>query len=200
MRKLTLIILVGIIFFLSSNMLPAQEKTPRIGVGVSLGKEAIPIEDYEVSAVFTLFDFPSFYIPILISPRFKLEPEIGLYRYSRSTKDSESSNMVFSLGCSIFPMTQKGKVSIYYGARLEIVRFSFSYKYSQDGHHESREDSNTDFYIGPAIGGEYFFTEHLSVGGETQVNFIFIGQGDDTEDTSESVIRTKTLIFLRWYF
>ena len=198
MKKVSLILLFGTAFFLISNLLYAQEKETRLGVGVSLGKESLLIDE---DAILTLFDFPRFYIPIITSPQFRFEPEIGLYRYSRSGDDWESSYMILSLGCGIFPMTHKGKVYIYYGARLGLVRISYSSEYTWNGHTESDEDSKTDFYIGPTIGGEYFFTDHLSLGGEAQLNYTFIGQFDNgDDDVSESLISSKTLIFVRWYF
>jgi len=62
--------------------------------------------------------------------------------------------------------------------------------------------SKIDFYIGPALGAEYLFTKRFSLGGEIQLNFISIGQwdGDLSAENSESVVRTKPLIFVRWYF
>ena len=199
MKKASLILLFGTAFFLMSNLLHAQEKAARFGIGVSMGKEVLGFED---GGLVTVFDFPSFYMPILISPRFRLEPEIGLWRYSGSGKNWEESYTILSLGCGIFPMTKKGKVYIYYGARFGLIRISYSAEYSWNGHTESDDDSKTDFHVSPAIGGEYFFTDHLSLGGEAQLNYIFVGQvdDDDDDDVSESLIRSKTLIFVRWYF
>jgi hypothetical protein len=136
-------------------------------------------------------------LPISLSSNFRIEPEIGYYRYSGSDEDWEESYSILSIGCGIFSVTQKGKVDIYYGLRLGLRSTSYSYRYTWDGV-DSVDESKTDFYIGPAIGGEYFFTKHLTLGGEIQLNYIFIGQWDDGEG-SESVIRTKPLIFVRWY-
>ena len=189
--------LLGMAFLFKPILLPAQEQATRIGIGVSLGKEAIPIDD---NFVFSWFDYPNFYIPILISSHFRLEPVLGFYHYSRSRDDMKRSDDIFSLGCGIFPVTQKEKLYIYYGARLEAIHYSSSYEYPDFNNQESDKASKTDFYIGPAIGGEYFFSEHFSLGGEDQVSFIFIGQDDGSDNDSESAIRNKTLFFLRWYF
>jgi len=189
MKKLNLIVLIGIAFLMMTNLLYAQEKAARVGIGVSLGKQIFGIDD---GAALTLFDFPSICIPIITSPKFRLVPEIGLYRYSRSTDGSDYSYMILSMGCGIFPMIQKGNGYIYYGGRLGLVRMSYS--------NENDDDSKIDFYIGPAIGGEYFFTDHLSLGGEAQLNYTFMGQFEYDDDVSESLISSKTLIFVRWYF
>lgn len=179
--------------FYLSNFLHAQEEGNRIGFGVSLGKEIIDLD----GGALTLFDFPSFYLPISISSRFRLEPEIGYYHYSGSDEDWKVSETIISGGCGIFFMTRKEKVNIYFGARLGIMSTSSSWEYSWNGQ-EKDKDSKTDFFIGPALGGEYFFTKNLSLGGEIQVNYINLGQWSDS-DGSESVIRTKSLIFIRWY-
>jgi len=192
MKKASFIMLLVVTSFYLSNFLHAQEERSRIGFGVSLGKEIISSD-----GGLTLLDFPSFYVPINISSHFRFEPEIGYYRYSESGEYGESSNEILSIGCGIFLMTRKGKVDIYYGARLGLISTSYSYRYTWDGV-DSYDDSKTDFYVGPVLGGEYFFTKHLSLGGEIQFNYISMGQWDDGEG-SESVIRTKPLIFVRLY-
>ena len=203
MRKASLVLLVGIALFLVPNLVCAQAKGSSFGFGASMGKEVLPIEYGRLA---TVLDFPSFYMPIHISPGFRIEPEIGLWRYSYSRKDGtdwESSYSVFSLGFGIFPVINKGKVHIYYGARLRLISTSTSSAYSWNGHTESDDESKTDVSIGPAIGGEYFFTDHLSLGGEAQLNYTSIGQfddDDDDQDVSESIISSKTLFFVRWYF
>jgi len=194
MKKASFIMLLVVTSLYLSNFLHAQEERSRIGIGVSIGKEVLAAEGMQL----TLFDFPTFYLPISLSSNFRFEPEIGYYRYSGSGEYGKESNSILSIGCGIFFMTRKGKVDIYYGARLGFMSTSYSYRYTWNGL-ESDSDSKTDFYIGPAIGGEYFFTKHLTLGGEIQFNYISIGQWDDGED-SESAIRTKPLIFVRWYF
>jgi hypothetical protein len=199
MRKASLVLLLGIALFLVSNPVYAQKKTPSFGIGVSMGREVIFIY---YQSMFTMSDYPSFYMPIRISPGFRIEPEFGLWRYSysRDGGDRKSTYTVLSLGCGIFPMTNKGKVNIYYGGRLGFLSISESYKNKWDGHIETDDDSKTDFYIGPVIGGEYLFTDHLSLGGEVQLNYTSYGRYNEDVDVSESLISTKTLIFVRWYF
>ncbi|MGB2697626.1 MAG: hypothetical protein WBD28_07185 [Candidatus Zixiibacteriota bacterium] len=198
MKKASLI-LFGIAFFLMSNPVYAQEKTPSFGIGVSMGREILMF--YDQGGV-TLFDYPSFYMPILISPGFLIEPEIGLWRHSYSKEngtDRKTSYRVFVLGCGIFSMTNKGKVNVYYGTRFGFVHISSCFDDRWNGHSEY-DRSKTDLRIGPAIGGEYFFADHFSLGGEAQLNYTFVGQFDNDDDVSESLISSKTLIFVRWYF
>jgi hypothetical protein len=169
-----------------SGPLHAQEPATRFGVGVSLGKEFMMIDGGQL----TLFDFPSFYLPIVVSPRFRVEPEFGLWRYSGSGDNWDSSYTLLAFGCGILGVSERGKGNVYYGARLGLLRTSYS---------DGDDDSKVDFYIGPAVGGEYLFADHLGLGGEAQLNYVHVGQWDDDDDVSESIIRSRTLIFVRWY-
>lgn len=195
MKKANFLFVIVVIFLLATSQLHAEEKKRRIGFGVSWGKQFFVSGE----GLVTYFDFPSFYVPIIISSHFRFEPEIGYYRYRRSDEDWKYSYTVLFTGCGIFYMMGKEKVDIYYGARLGLIHTSYLSEYSWNGQ-DKDEATKTDFYVGPAIGGEYFFTKHLSLGGEIQVNYIFIGKWSDiVGKRSESTIRTKTLFFLRWY-
>lgn len=177
MKKISFILLFMVSFFLVSNLIHAQEKENRVGIGISIGKE-IMFEE----GTFTLLDFPSFYVTFILSSHFRVEPEIGYYRYSSSWSDpyseGKSSYGILSVGCGLFYTIRKEKVDIYYGARLGFIRTSSYYKSSWNEWNGTTETdrSRVDFYIGPALGGEYFFTKHLSLGGEIQLNYISIGE------------------------
>jgi hypothetical protein len=66
----------------------------------------------------------------------------------------------------------------------------------------ANDETNTDFAVSPALGGEYFFNEHFSVSGEFQLNIIFtdseyspgVGIADAT------VIQTTQLLGVNIYF
>ena len=175
---------------------PADDGARRVGLGVSLGKEIIPAEE---DWVLSLFDFPSFYVPVAVSPRFRLEPEIGLYRHSYSEDDSDYSNTILRFGCGAFAVRDKGKADIYYGARLGLERSSYSHEWTWDGQREEIKRSRTDLGIAPTFGGEYFLSEHLSFGGEAQVGLSLLVKEDVEEDVSSSDMGTSTRLFVRWY-
>jgi hypothetical protein len=170
MKKVNFILLFLMIFFSASYLVQAQEERCRIGIGVGLS---------------TLYELPSFYLPINVSSKFRLEPEIGFYRHSAASFFGEEISTTLSIGCGIFRVVSKGKADMYYGARTGLVYNSY------------RTISITDFYVGPATGGDYLFDKHFSLGGEIQLNFVFIGllHGEDIGE-----IKTKTLFFVRWYF
>lgn len=203
MKRICFLLLLGAIVLSTAGPLHGLEeslrKPTRIGIGVPFGRKLVLIEDDEF--IFQPTGFSNIYIPVLLQSKLRLEPEFGLWRYSYSRDNgSESSSTYTSLrvGLGFFPIKQTGRVSLYYGLRLGITRTATSW----ESHGESDDASKTDFYIGPGFGGEYFFTDQLSIGGEAQVNYISVGQwsDDDDEDVSRSVISNNTLVFLRWYY
>ena len=202
MKTFTNIIIILMIIISTNNPLYAQNKTKGLGFGVSLGKEFLGGTELNIS----LLDFPSFYVPIILSSTFKLEPEIGFYSYSMSIEDPNEGwekveyYNIFSLGLGIFPLKQYDKVIIHYGVRLGLIHYSL--KDCLDDK-KVEKSSKTDYIISPSTGGEYFFNEHFSLGGETQLNIVFVDQYDDYYydiDVSETIIKSKVLFFLRWYF
>jgi len=182
----------------------AQEDGTRFGVGVSLNPSALLVED-GFQAFFLPFGFGDIYFPIIVSERFKLEPQLGLFRFSSETKSdgftSESSMTLWRLGAGLFyRLPASESLSAYVGPRFILLLSSESFKW--DG--EEDEISETDISIGAALGGEYFFSSHFSLGGEFQLNYLILGEPEDEEpDTFEldrSIISNNGLILLRWYF
>lgn len=170
MKKINSVLLFLVIFFSASYLVRGQEERSRIGIGVGLS---------------TLFELPSFYLPINVSSQFRLEPAVSFHRHSESSFFGEEISTTFSAGCGIFRVVGKGKVDMYYGARTGFVSRSYG------------TVSMVDFSFDPAIGGDYLFDKHFSLGGEIQLNCVFIGllKGRDSGE-----IKTKTLFFVRWYF
>lgn len=212
MKNSTIVLTILLICFAVSFQVAAQTDDTRIGLGVSLGKEVLASELLTI----TMLDNPSVYMPIVINGKFRIEPEFSLMTYSGSNEeyDVESHYKILVLGMGLFPQTRVGSVDIYYGIRLGIISTAYHEKY-QDWdyvwdpvYQDYREitstvendESKMDFFVGPAIGGEYFFSEHFSLGGEIQANFVFLGQYDDDSETSESMFKMKPLVFVRWYF
>ena len=152
---------------------------------------------------------------LAVAPNFRIEPEIGFFRSSSEIEqngdngsyDSKSTLKSFHVGVGIFPMVSQEKSKLYYGARLGIIRNSSSREssYSYEGYSDSDEDSNkaSGFYVAPTIGGEYFLSNHFSLGGEAQLRYsTFSEEGDDNNNAelSASSTATKALIFIRFYF
>jgi len=155
---------------------------------------------------------PTIFVPISISSNFRIEPAIGFIQLS-SDRDrepeyrSKSTSKSFHIGIGFFPVIPKEKYSLYYGTRLGFIKTSSSSEYSYSwGSHDS-EESTSGFFVAPAIGGEYFLSDHFSLGGEAQVRYTSLS-GEETEtnnerevtDLSSSSTSTRALIFIRFYF
>lgn len=160
------------------------------------------------------------YVPIIDSrENLRLEPEFGLTRSSMTEEIEdvgESSEKTTSLriGCGLFWYKPVNKVSFYYGGRIGIVRMSSSaeqdYKNPFLGEDSETKTSQTNLYLGPAIGAEYWISEHFSVGGEAQLLYTKYGEpkvetdGEEQEERevklSRSLMQTQYMFILRWYF
>lgn len=208
MKKLSWLLIILLTVFFVSNFAVAQEKVGmdrmRFGFGVALGKEIFPEVGYPVS----LLDFPSFYIPIIFAPNIRIEPSFGLVKYSASDTDWSDSYTLMDIGCGIFLLKWYGPVNLYFGGRVGMFKTSYKNEYTDwEGNEQTDEVKQTNMYFGPAIGGEYFFTSNLSLGGEIQFIYVKMGtmdygddaNGSEDDDYSESMMKTKTLFFIRWY-
>jgi hypothetical protein len=179
---------------------------PRIGLGVALGKEVYEITD---NGAVNQVDFPTFYVPVFIHPNLRLEPEIGFVRYSTTTGVSIIRNSILLTGCGAFIGHWCGPVYLYGGGRVAWIR-NTHFVQSMIG--AGKTTTLIDLMWGPALGGEYFFTPHLSLGGEIQFNFVKYKEYKITDYTADeptgaverlvkrTSARTKPLVFVRWYF
>ncbi|MGD8867764.1 MAG: outer membrane beta-barrel protein [Gemmatimonadales bacterium] len=179
----------------------AQDKAGKFGIGVSLEPSALVAEDFD--AFFLPFGFGDIYFPINAGEQIKIEPQLGLFRFSsEATADGFSSKQtitIWRLGAGIFyRLPASESLTAYVGPR-----FVFLFSSESDEFDGSADDSSaTDISIGAALGGEYFFSSHFSIGGEFQLNYVSLGDpdGNDTVDQSRSIISNNGLILLRWYF
>jgi hypothetical protein len=163
----------------------AQDRTFGLGIGLSpLTLSEHGIDAGLVSTVSAL------YVPITVSPGFRLEPEFGISRFSGDSGGFSGSETQFLFGLGLLGRQQRGDVSIYYGTRPAVLRTSFG---------GDLDGSRTSARISGVFGGEYFFSPHLGIGGEAQGNFFIIGDFDDNEDWPDSGLMTNVVLFVRWY-
>lgn len=151
----------------------SEQASPTVGVGVSgLGGTTL-------------------YVPIHL-PSLRIEPHIGYSRTSISRdEDDDESTSTFEVGGGVFTtLNSYENADLYAGGRLGLQRNA-----DTEG---ATTISTTDFFIGPAIGGEYFFGDHFSLGLEGALYFRSIGRTSET--ISESRINTDGRIFARIYF
>jgi len=178
----------------------AQDDPVRIGFGIGIGK-GISFIGSDLSVLALPIDFADFSV-IIRGESFRFEPTFGYFSTSSSssssgyTTESKSSNL--RLGTVLAYANAMGSTNFYYGIDFGVILSSESREYN-DPFVESRDESKTDFFIGPAVGGEYMFSDNFSLGGEIQINYISIGSFDGDSDESISAVSSRGKIILRWY-
>jgi len=190
---------------LISNIIIAQETELSFGLGVSLNPTAV--FGNSSSIMLLPVGFSNFYIPITLNNSKRIEPEFGIYSYSsESTSEGysiENSSTITRLGLGLlFLKPYSDNFNASFGLRIGLLSHSTTSKYN--GETSSRDQS--DLYIGIVVGGEHMLSEHFSIGGEIQLNYIEIGEEKRTpsasngNDRSESMITNNALLFFRWYY
>lgn len=179
----------------------AQDGGNRVGIGVSLIQGALiaDLEELQFGATF----LSNIYVPIIVGRSFKLEPEIGFLRFSEDGEFAEETITQWRFGIGAFYyMRAAESLRAYVGPRLGLQLTSMT-----DENGGKYEFDETDLLIGIALGGEYFFSDNFSLGGEIQLNYTSFGEpsykidGVEQEmDLGRSLINNNGLILLRWYF
>ena len=193
MKRCAIVLVVFCLLILVSYSAYAQEDKTRFGFGLSMGKEMVEVDDEMIS----VFDPPNFLLPILFGSGFFIEPEVGILRHQRNSDASNYNSTIIFLGVGFFKGRASGKLRPYLGARVGLSLISYKRDYTTTT--ADRKDSKTDLLIAPAGGVAFYIDPNFCIGGEFQLNYINIGQWDNNDDVSESAIRTKTLIFLRYF-
>jgi hypothetical protein len=185
----------GIIFIilLVLDLAHAQNNQASVGFGLNMGKEIVKVDDEWI----TVFDAPTFLVPILFSTGFRIEPEVGLYQYTRNSDASDYRMNIFFMGAGLYKGRRDGKLRPYFGGRLGLSRVAYKRDYKSSN--SDIDDSKKDVVIAPTAGISYFINPNFCFGGEFQLNYIIVGQWDNNDDVSETLIGSKTLIFLRYY-
>ncbi len=200
MKRIKRLFCIGLVFIIVMETNAQETAKIRTGFGVTFGKELFLFDEGDASGLTLPFDFANVSV-VIRGTKFRLEPRLGYFRFSRSSSTSfGSGKFTFSnwrLGALVAANKIKGSTNYYYGANLGLIFTSQSSNFGSD----SDSESKTDFFIGPAIGGEHMFSENFSLGGEIQVNYISMGEfnGESSIDVSQTAISTRGMIVVRWY-
>ena len=186
-----------------------QEAKTRTGIGISLE----PLKLFAIGSSFvTNAQTPvNIYVPISVSSSLTIEPEFGIFSFSsESGSDGSTSNRsasIIRLGAGFLAsVTNSPSVRVYAGPRVGVYLVSSKYTNSSQFGLSSSETSETDLTIGGSVGGEYFASDQMSVGGEALVTYYKFGEptrtpsSGTTSSFSQSMITSNVLFFLRWYF
>ncbi len=165
---------------------PATAQT-RFGLGVGIGTGTAGADFDGLGAI-------AVYVPIHASS-IRIEPEVGLLRVSSSDDDFEQSTTILQLGSGFFAnLSDDDDTAIYIGGRLGIQRFSASASFGD----EEEEESVSNFFIGPAVGGEHFLGDNFSLGGEARLIYLSFDE-EANSGLFDSALYTNAVFFVRWY-
>jgi hypothetical protein len=206
--KLIKSFLCCVLLLLSVISVKAQGDPVRIGFGVGFGREFTSVFVYGGIQELSVITLPVEFVDLSVTIRsknFLFEPTFGYSSTSRSytssssdySSDLNTSNL--RLGTVLAYVNTNESLNYYYGIDLGVFLNSESLEINDNGITETRDKSKTDFFIGPAIGGEYMFSNNFSLGGEIQVNYIWIGNFNDDSNISSSAISSRGKIIIRWY-
>ncbi|HVO72865.1 MAG TPA: hypothetical protein VMT35_02480 [Ignavibacteriaceae bacterium] len=182
-----------------------SQDTLTMGVGISLNPNFIFTNSENV--YYSLTNPTSFYLIFNIS-NIRFEPEFGYYTYSNDYNyDRSSETQAYSTlrtGLRIFcEIIMESSFKLYAGPRLGLIFTSSKFSYTGA---EEEKTTELDFISGICTGGEYLFSQHFSIGGEVQLNYIILGEpesshpGFSSSSRSASETGTNTEVFFRWYF
>lgn len=170
------------------------------------------IEQFKLNDIYQLNESPANKLIITINPtqNFRIEPEIG-FRTSKD-KETEAKGSAVFLGVGAFGMYQKGNLNIYAGGRIELGFVSSEYVYTS-GSSSSGSKRTTDIkrtMFGPALGGEYFFADNFSFGGELSIYYMVWKRTvtpsnsnsnyENDNNDENSGFSSNTGLFARFYF
>ncbi|PJA53470.1 MAG: hypothetical protein CO167_07285 [Candidatus Marinimicrobia bacterium CG_4_9_14_3_um_filter_48_9] len=146
---------------------------------------------------------PTFYVPIDFGT-WKLEPFFSYYNSTSTQNDGdEYSTTVKNLGLGLFWKTNFIKTSIFYGVRVGTYSDIYSREY-KNYPEDNYENSLKGTYVAPTVGGEYFFSNHFSLGGEISFERLISKQTSNNspyyEPTELLTYNTNPHITLRYYF
>ncbi len=168
MKKLVILsTLISILLF--SGSVSAQVK---VGVGVGLVE---PLSSAISNSLGGLGSGSDVLIPIRINDNILIEPKIGFFTVSGLD--------LFKIGVNgAFYLDVESAVSPYLGGSIAYSRTDIG-----------ANDLDL-FNFGVGVGGEYFWHEDASIGGEVGVSLVHMDAGD-----SETGIGTYAKLVLRWY-
>lgn len=219
MRRILVVIVMLAVFSTIPNSIFAVENVDNYGIGISLNPASEFSNDNGTNVA--LLRMVNVNFPMQLSSSFRLEPYLGLYSTTKSESNiyftEDVAQTAFQIGTGAFytwnPTTDK-KFTGYFGGRFGVVFQSSSLDHQATAFagnsHTAKSIKETDISIAAVLGGEYFLSQHFSLGGEIQ--FAFVNQGNPNEtdtpattnDTQEKLtvttFMTNAQIFVRLYF
>jgi hypothetical protein len=170
---------------------------------------------------------PALLVPIDVTSRIRIEPEIGVIRDTAShdsdvtiletlsqlapiSATQETRVTTVSAGAGAFFVQTSDKIKMQYGVRAGYARSATTVSLSAF----TFETRLNGYFIAPAVGGEYFVVDRFSLGAELQVRYTSLeGQQDsgvaaalrplivpNPTNRSQTILATRASVVARLYF
>jgi hypothetical protein len=201
--SISILVATGVLLTASAGAQSASSIKPRrVGVGVAISDASEVLLVGARDAVGAGL-FPAIFLPINITSRFRVEPELSGLResstHSDGLEDSTRRRSLVQVGAGTFGLARRERLTLYYGGRLAYLRLTLS-SFREPSPAEENTYQTGGWLFAPVIGAEYHVTEYLSVGGETSLKFI--SWSDDAASTNRSgtSVSSHGALTLRFYF
>lgn len=188
--SIALVVFLIPIGFLAGTQAAAQPDRgapPTIGLGVGLNAASVApsIDDGPSPLAFT--------VPITFSD-VRIEPHLGFALRQASSGDGTATRSALTFGTGAFYLTPVGDALFEAGARLGVVRTAIART-------AARRAVYIDLFLGPALAGEYYLSDHASLGVEARLLYLNVDPGERAPPSqSASLLRTSGIAFLRLHF
>jgi len=176
----------------------AQSKT-KVGIGIAI----IDMQQiFEAQLSGGGYFSSTITVPINASSTFRVEPELGFAistdEFKSGSFTDEETTSSWKIGVGLFGLKKFEIFTLYYGGRVGFLTQSVT----EDNGTDTDEMGSTGFYLAPALGGEHYFSDHFSLGGEAQIVYTSIATEPEDGDWEQnlSVINTRVLVFVRFFF
>jgi hypothetical protein len=196
-------LLIGVLAAAPARAQPASGPgAKRVGVGIAISdaSEVVFVGSSDTLGAGLL---PTFFVPIDLTSRFRVEPEFSGFRDSYThhgtTADDTHRRSLIQVGTGAFGLARTGRFALYYGGRVAYLRSRLSSIREPDPARES-VSQNSGWLFAPAVGAELYLTEYLSIGGETSLKFISWSGQSTSLSTSGTSLSSHGALTLRFYF
>ena len=199
-RNILSVVVILSVVLLTGESAYAQQDSRRIGIGVAIGDAALIVATAALRTREDRAGAPEVLVPIQLTNRLRLEPEIGFFHDSHR-EPFDNHLTAFVVGVGVLPQILQQNFRLYYGIRVGYLRTR-----EEEVHEVFRGGTETEtqtvdgFFVAPTVGGEHLFSNRFSLGGEVQVRHTSVKGDHEGDSIKTSVATARALVITRFYF
>lgn len=191
--------------FFVSTVAAAQRNSFYAGIGIALNPAAIVVNNTDM---FLPVGLMNIFVPLQISPHWRVEPEFGILSIRDNTTSGAASQQqswqYTRFGTGVFYAWQPiASTQLYTGVRSGLLWYTTTRQTTNDIPQE-QQSAQWSYYTGLCLGGEYYFSPHFSIGAEVQLYYVHIGNRSSTPpargEAVRDIISNNSLVCARLYF